>query len=57
MRRRLLWIFFLPALIWAQSYTASIRGIVTDATQAAVPAATITVTDVDRNLKRTTAVG
>ena len=54
MRSRLLWIFFFPALIWAQSYTASIRGTVTDATQAAVPGATIVVTDVDRNLKRTT---
>ncbi len=54
MRRRLLWIFFLPTLIWAQSFTASIRGVVTDTTKAAVPGATITVTDVDRNLKRTT---
>ncbi|MEX2260837.1 MAG: TonB-dependent receptor [Bryobacteraceae bacterium] len=43
-------LFALPTLSWAQSYTASVRGTVSDTTQAAVPSATITLTDVDRNV-------
>jgi Carboxypeptidase regulatory-like domain len=39
----------LPALLLAQSYTASVRGVVTDGSQAAVPEAKVTVTDVNRN--------
>jgi hypothetical protein len=39
----------LPALLLAQSYTASVRGVVTDASQAAVPEAKVIVTDVNRN--------
>src|SRR6266568_2032091 len=43
-----------PTLFFGQSFTASVRGVVTDSAQAAVPAAKITVTDVDRNLEHTT---
>lgn len=39
------------ALLWAQTYTASVRGTVTDSTQASVPSATVTLTEVDRNVK------
>jgi len=39
----------LPTLLRAQSYTASIRGVVTDASQAAIPEAKVTVTDANRN--------
>ena len=38
------------ALGWGQTFTASVRGTVTDSTQAAVPSAKITATDVDRNV-------
>ena len=41
-----------PAL-WAQTFNASIRGVVTDKSQSAVPAAKVTVTDVQRNLEHT----
>lgn len=34
----------------AQSFTASVRGIVTDATHASIPGAKVTITDVKRNL-------
>jgi len=44
----------LPTLLWAQSFNASVRGVVTDSSQAAIPAAKITVTDVDRNLDHST---
>lgn len=44
----------LPALLPAQSYTASIRGVVTDASQGAIPTAKITVVDVDRNTQHAT---
>ena len=43
----------LPALLNAQSYTASIRGVVTDASQAPLPNAKVTVTDADRNTSQT----
>jgi carboxypeptidase family protein/TonB-dependent receptor-like protein len=42
-----------PAVLLAQSFTASVRGEVTDASQSPVPAAKITVTDVNRNLEHT----
>lgn len=42
-----------PALLNAQSYTASIRGVLTDASQAPLPAAKVTVTDADRNTSQT----
>jgi Carboxypeptidase regulatory-like domain len=54
LRRVLLLLFGFPVLVWAQSYTASVRGIVTDQTQAAVPAAQVTLTDVNRNQAYTT---
>jgi hypothetical protein len=37
-----------------QSYTASIRGTVTDATGAAVPGAKVVATEAERNIPRTT---
>jgi hypothetical protein len=39
----------LPLLLQGQSFTASIRGIVTDSSQSAIPDAKVTVTDVSRN--------
>ncbi|HYM13542.1 MAG TPA: TonB-dependent receptor [Bryobacterales bacterium] len=43
-----------PLLALAQSFTASVRGVVTDASQAAVPNAKVTITEVDRNAQRET---
>src|SRR5262249_36705903 len=43
---------FLPMTLAAQSYTASVRGVVTDASQSAVPGAKVTITDVNRNTTR-----
>lgn len=40
--------------LFAQSFNASVRGIVTDTSKAAVPAARVTVTDVSRNLEHAT---
>ena len=37
----------------AQSFTASVRGVVTDPTQAAIPGVKVTATDVQRNLTHT----
>jgi len=51
MPRRLLWLALFPVLAWGQTYTASVRGTVTDPSQAVIPSASITVTDVERNLK------
>jgi hypothetical protein len=39
--------------LWPQSFTAGIRGVVTDESAAAIPGATVTVTDVNRNVKST----
>jgi hypothetical protein len=44
----------LSSLSWAQSYTGSIRGTITDTTKATVPNAKITVTDTDRNVQFST---
>ncbi|HVW84555.1 MAG TPA: TonB-dependent receptor [Bryobacteraceae bacterium] len=41
------------SIFWAQTFNASIRGVVTDKSGAAVPSAKITVTDVNRNLDHT----
>lgn len=40
--------------VMAQSFTASLRGTVMDPTQAAIPGAKVTVTDIQRNLNFTT---
>ena len=44
-------LFAVAALALGQSFTAAIRGVVSDSSQAAVPDAKITVTDVDRNVQ------
>jgi hypothetical protein len=46
----LLGTLFSGLLVWGQSFTASVRGVVTDASHSTVPNAKITVTDVQRNL-------
>lgn len=53
--KRLLLVFALCSgtAIWAQSFTASVRGVVTDASHSAIPNAKITVTDVNRTLEHT----
>jgi hypothetical protein len=53
--RNLLVSFCLIAtLVFAQSYTGSIRGTITDNSKAPVPGARITVTDADRNVEYST---
>src|SRR5208337_5414593 len=47
--------FIVPALVLGQSYTASVRGTITDPSQAGVPSATVTLTEVEQNVKHTTA--
>src|SRR5687768_1032294 len=47
--------FLFPACLWGQTFTASVRGTVTDPTKGAIPSAAVTVTDVERNLPHTTA--
>jgi hypothetical protein len=43
----------LPGLLSAQSFTASIRGVVTDNSKSAIPGAKVTVTNVNRNTSQT----
>jgi len=45
--------FAMGASLWAQSYTASIRGLITDASQAAVPNARIIAIEATRNIRQT----
>ncbi|HYK89239.1 MAG TPA: carboxypeptidase regulatory-like domain-containing protein [Acidobacteriota bacterium] len=46
--------FFLSTLTaWSQTYTATIRGTVTDASKAVLPGATVTATEVGRDVKHT----
>ena len=53
--RRAFWLVCLvPLVALAQSYTASVRGTVSDSTQAAVPSTTITLTEVNRSLNHAT---
>ena len=47
-------VLFLPALAHAQRTTASVRGTVRDATQAILPGVTITATNEDTGLVRST---
>src|SRR5882672_11769011 len=42
----------LPALMLAQSFTASVRGVVTDASHSAIPDAKVTITDTERNVSQ-----
>src|SRR5713226_1733928 len=44
----------LALLALAQSFTASVRGVVSDASQSAVPNAKVTITNVDRNVQQET---
>jgi hypothetical protein len=41
------------AALWAQSFTATIRGTVTDSSGSAIPGAKVIVTEADRNVPRT----
>src|SRR5687767_13548956 len=50
MRTLFLSFCLLPALSLAQSFTASVRGTVTDSTQAAIPSATVTLTEANRGI-------
>ena len=43
----------LPGILYAQSYTASIRGIVTDTSKSAIPGAKVTATSTSRNTSQT----
>ncbi|HMJ62092.1 MAG TPA: carboxypeptidase regulatory-like domain-containing protein, partial [Bryobacteraceae bacterium] len=52
MSKRLLCAYWLvSALAWAQSYTASVRGEVTDSSHAAVPSATVVLTETTQNVE------
>ena len=42
----------LPSVGSAQSFTASVRGVVTDSSHSAIPAAKVNVTDADRNVSQ-----
>lgn len=53
MPRSLVCLLLSTLALQGQSSTASLRGIVTDPTQAAIPGATITATDTLRNVKQT----
>jgi hypothetical protein len=50
MRRILLGVALCCAIAWSQTSTGSIRGTITDSTNAAVPNAKVTATDVDRGV-------
>lgn len=53
--RVLLLLLALGSLLWSQSsYTASVRGVVTDATSGAVPGAKVSIVEADRNVAHTT---
>src|SRR5262245_2903940 len=54
MRKTLSAIFVFSLVTWGQSFTGSIRGTITDSTQAGVPNAKVTVVDADRNVDFTT---
>ncbi len=49
---RLLLISFLPALVWAQSFTGTISGTVQDASGAVVPAASLALINTNTNERR-----
>jgi hypothetical protein len=46
---RTAWFLLLTGLAWSQTYTATVRGIVTDASGAVVPGATVTLTNTEQN--------
>jgi hypothetical protein len=47
LRRPLAIAVIVPAVLFGQSFTAAIRGVITDTSQAAVPGARVVVKDVD----------
>ena len=54
--RSLTAVFFgvlIAAVVMAQTYTASVRGMVTDPTQSAIPGAQIVATEIQRNIRLT----
>jgi hypothetical protein len=51
---RVLFLLSVAASVWAQSFTAALRGTVLDGTGAAVPGAKIVVTETDRNVNHPT---
>ena len=59
MLRKSCWLYLaiaaaVPALLLGQSFTAAIRGVITDVSQAAIPGAKVVVTDAGRNTEHTT---
>jgi len=44
---------FCSAILWGQSFTATVRGVVSDASHAAIPSVKVTLTEVSRNLEHT----
>jgi len=50
--KALLTLVALPAIVLAQSFTASVRGVVTDASHSAIPEAKVTITDTERNVSQ-----
>ncbi|MGE5645022.1 MAG: carboxypeptidase regulatory-like domain-containing protein [Acidobacteriota bacterium] len=54
MLNRIIWLWLVPVLAGAQTYTASVRGLVTDASGASVPGASVVLTEADRNVKHAT---